>query len=66
MKWDEVEREFYVIGAQLQRLSVSFQALARALQRERESARMAPMTEGHGANERTEIDPGGHQPPLPL
>jgi len=38
MQWDEVEREFFIIGVQLSRLSQSFQALARALQREREGA----------------------------
>jgi len=35
VKWDEVEREFYVIGTQLVKLSNSFLALALALQRER-------------------------------
>jgi len=37
MKWDEVEREFFIIGVQLGRLSQSFQALASALRRERET-----------------------------
>ncbi len=35
--WDEVEREFFVIGKQLHDLSKSFQALASALARERQS-----------------------------
>ena len=49
MKWDEVEREFYVIGMQLQKLSDSFRSLALALRRERKETRMAltqePVTE---------------------
>ncbi len=36
MRWDAVEREFYVIGVQLEKLSRSFMALAAELARERE------------------------------
>ncbi len=41
MKWDEVEREFFVIGVNFDKLSSAFIALAMALRRERESDRMA-------------------------
>ncbi len=37
MKWDEVERELLITGVQLGRLGRSFQALAAALQLERNS-----------------------------
>ena len=50
MKWDEVEREFFVIGSQLERLSKSFQALARALHRER-SFRMLAVTKNMSVDE---------------
>ena len=40
MKFDVVEREFYILGSDLARLSKSFQALAMALRQERESDRM--------------------------
>ncbi len=42
MKWDEVEREFLILSTQLSRVSQSFRALARALQREREGRRVTP------------------------
>ncbi len=48
MKWDEVEREFFVIGVQLGRLSSSFMCLAAALRRERESVTQV-VTRGHSA-----------------
>ena len=41
MRWDEVEREFFVIGNQLARLSHSFRALAGALAREREAGNVS-------------------------
>ena len=42
MNWDEVEREFFVIGSQLHRLGESFRALAAALRRERENLTLDP------------------------
>ncbi len=50
MKWDEVEREFFVLSAQLNRLGHTFGALAAALKRERESCRVTP-TKSHAAVE---------------
>jgi len=57
MKWDEVEREFFVIGNQLQRLSHSFRALASALRRERENGTLAvPRT--HEGTEKPKVVSG--------
>ncbi len=36
MRWNEVEREFVILGAQFEKLATSFRALAGALHRERE------------------------------
>jgi len=44
MKWDEVEREFIVIGTHLERLSKAFMALGLALNRERNSDSVRSMT----------------------
>ena len=52
MYWDEVEREFFILGAQMHKVSESFQALAVALKREREKARL-PNTRSHAAIEKT-------------
>jgi len=65
MKWDEVEREFFIIGVQLQRLSQSFQALARALQREREQGSLGVirgMPEARKSNKERAPDPQGSLP----
>ena len=60
MKWDEVEREFFVIGNQLQRLSHSFRALAAALRRERENGTLGvPRETTTPKNVKIETGPAG-------
>jgi len=68
VKWDEVEREFFVIGSQLMRLSQSFQALAAALKRERQSGNPRG-GDGHEPAETYEMSRGGDgssEPSLPF
>ncbi len=66
MKWDEVEREFYVIGNHLMRLAESFQALALALRRERESGRMASTQAAVTQSSEPKDGPGSPNPALPF
>ncbi len=42
MRWDEVEREFFILSALLDRLGKSFGALAASLHRERDNSRVTP------------------------
>ncbi len=61
MKWDAVEREFFVISAQLNRLSISFGALATELRRERMVGRVTPMR-SHAAIEKSKDQTGAREP----
>ncbi len=63
MRWDEVEREFVILGAQLRRLSCTFEALAGALHRERANR---GGSEGHEQGESKTNKDGGPQGPLPF
>ena len=67
MKWDEVEREFFVIGNQLDSLGKSFRALAAALARERGSrgsGSVGAMRAGDGDDQHK--DRTGPEPALPF
>ncbi len=67
MKWDAVEREFYVIGNHLMRLSEAFQALACELRRERESVRMSSTQEAVTQSRKSkEGGDGPAEPALPF
>jgi len=63
MHWDAVEREFVVLGAQLERLSRTFFCLASELRKEREFGN-ARADEGHEQSkvERKSKSDGGPPP----
>jgi len=66
MQWDEVERDFFILGHQLRQLGVSFRALARALHREREFRTLGDVrkTTTPSSVDNINQDEGVEQPPL--
>ncbi len=63
MRWDEVERELYVVGNDLSRLSRTFMALAQALRREREYGSVSAVRGGDAAEVN---ENGAAEPTLPF
>ncbi len=63
MKWDTVEREFFILGNQMKKIGESFQALAAELARERrERATLGGMSKDDLDADQEKS--GGAQPPL--
>ncbi len=57
MKWDAVEREFFIVAVQLETLARAFKALAGELQRERVFSRVALNEEA--VTQSSEAEQGG-------
>ncbi len=66
MKFDVVEREFYILGADFDRLAKSFRSLAMALRQERESGRVAPSRSDEAPGPQDKDRPFESQTDLPF